>query len=260
VDVRDTTAEVVRTENRDGGVLLVTIDRPGVRNAVNRGVSEGVAAAMDRLDQSPDLNVAVLTGAGGTFCSGMDLKAFPVEGMPGSTRGFGGITARPPDKPVIAAVEGYALAGGFEIALAADMVVASRDAVFGLPEVQRGLIAAAGGLVRIARALPYQTATRIALLGEQVGAEELHRLGVVTRLTAPGEALAVALAMARHVSAHAPLAVAASKRLVVESSGWADAALMTTQNDLAAAILASSDAEEGARAFTEKRPPMWRGR
>jgi enoyl-CoA hydratase len=249
----------VRTEDR-GGVLLVTIDRPAVRNAVNRSVSEGVAAAMDRLDGDPDLRVGVLTGAGGTFCSGMDLKAFPIEGPAGSSRGFGGITARPPDKPVIAAVEGYALAGGFEMALAADLVVASRDATFGLPEVQRGLIAAAGGLVRIARALPYQTAMRMALLGERIGAEELHRLGVVTQLAEPGGALDLALAMAEQIASHAPLAVRASKRLVAESSGWIDATLRARQDELAAAVLVSEDAREGAMAFTEKRAPTWRGR
>jgi enoyl-CoA hydratase len=244
-----------------GSTLVITINRPSVRNAVDSAVSEGVAAAFDRLDDSPDLSTAVLTGAGDTFCAGMDLKAFPTEGMPVSGgRGFGGITSRPPNKPVIAAVEGYALAGGLEIALAADLIVAARDAVFGLPEVKRGLAAAAGGLIRLARALPYPTVLRLALTGEYIGAEELHRLGLVSVLVPRGDALTEAVALAGKIGANAPLAVAASKQLVRAAAGWVDTALYRYQDELTAPVLASGDAAEGARAFSEKRAPVWQGR
>lgn len=243
-----------------GSVLVITINRPHARNAVNRAVSEGIAAALDRLDATPEIVAAVLTGAGGTFCSGMDLKAFPDAGLPvGGTRGFGGVTGRPPEKPLIAAVEGYAVAGGFEIALAADLIVAADDAVFGLPEVKRGLIASAGGLVRLGLSLPYQAALRIALTGEPVDARELYRHGVVAKLTPPGAALEVALELGESIGAHAPLAVAASKRLVRAAAGWGDAGLFHMQDEAAVAVLASADALEGARAFTEKRLPVWRG-
>lgn len=242
-------------------ILLVTLNRPAARNAVNRAVSKQVAAAMDRLDESADLFAAVITGAGGNFCAGMDLKAFPEEGPPlAGGRGFGGITDRPPDKPVVAAVEGWALAGGFEIALAADMIVASSAARFGLPEVNRGLIAAAGGLVRLARALPYQTAMRIALTGEPVDAGELFRLGVIARLAEPGAVVAEAITLARQLGAGAPLSVRATKALVREAARWSDEQLLSRQSELNRDILASQDALEGARAFAEKRRPQWSGR
>ena len=243
------------------GVLLVTLNRPSARNAVNQAVSEQVAAAMDRLDECAGLFAAVITGAGGNFCAGMDLKAFPDEGAPlAGGRGFGGITDRPPDKPVVAAVEGWALAGGFEIALAADMIVASATARFGLPEVQRGLIAAAGGLVRLGQALPYQTAARIALTGEPVDADELFRLGLITRLTEPGAAVTEAVALAHRLGAGAPLAVRATKALVRGAARQADERLLSRQRELNREILASQDALEGTLAFAEKRPPQWSGR
>src|SRR4051794_15550136 len=195
----------VLVEHEDG-IVVITINRPQQRNAVNRAVSYGVCAAVDELDARPDLRVGILTGAGGTFCSGMDLKAFlrgevtRVEG-----RGILGIAMTPPKKPLIAAVEGYALAGGFESVLACDLVVAARNAQFGLPEVKRGLAAAAGGLLRLPRLLPQRIAMEIALTGDMIGAERLYQFGLVNQLTEPGGALDAARALARSILANAPM-------------------------------------------------------
>lgn len=183
-------SDVVRTEYADG-VAVITLDRPESRNAVNRAVSEGVAAALDELDSRDDLTVGIVTGAGGTFCAGMDLKAFLAGERPGiDGRGFAGLTDAPPRKPLIAAVEGHALAGGCEVVLACDLVVAAEDARFGLPEVKRGLVAAAGGLLRLPHRLPYQIAMELALTGAFLDAPKAHAYGLVNRLTEPGGALA----------------------------------------------------------------------
>ncbi len=205
-------SEEVLVDAQDG-VLVITLNRPAARNAVNLAVSEAVAAAMTELDSSPDLSVGVLTGAGATFCAGMDLKAFlrgesPV--IPG--RGFLGLVEAPPEKPLIAAVEGYALAGGCEAVLAADLVVASRTAKFGIPEVKRGLAAAAGGLMRLPRRIPPAVALELALTGDLFDAERAFALGLVNRLADEGQALDVALDLARSIAANGPLAVRASKR------------------------------------------------
>ncbi len=253
------TDEVLVTH--DAGVAVITINRPAQRNAVNRAVSYGVCAAVDELDARDDLRVGILTGAGGTFCSGMDLKAFlrgevtRVEG-----RGILGIAMTPPQKPLIAAVEGYALAGGFEAALACDLLVAARDAQFGLPEVRRGLAAAAGGLLRLPRLIPQRIAMELALTGEMVGAERLERYGLINALTEPGGALAEALRLARRIIANAPLSVAASKRVIVEQRDWPIGEMFARQQAITAPVLASEDAREGAAAFAERRAPLWRGR
>lgn len=245
----------------DDGVLVITINRPHVRNAVNRAVSYGVCAAVDALDRRDDLRVGILTGAGGTFCAGMDLKAFlageitRVEG-----RGILGIAQTPPVKPLIAAVEGFALAGGFEAVLACDLLVAARDARFGLPEAKRGLAAAAGGLMRLPRLIPPRIAMEMALTGDMVGAELLAHHGLVNRLVEPGEALAEARRLARAIIANAPLAVAASKRVMVESRDWPLPEMFDRQASITGHLLASEDAREGATAFAQKRPPVWRGR
>ncbi|MCW2887399.1 MAG: Short chain enoyl-CoA hydratase [Streptosporangiaceae bacterium] len=252
--------EVLTTAPGDG-TLIIEINRPRARNAVNTQVAELIGAALDRLDQDPGLAVGILTGAGGTFCAGMDLKAFvagetPV--LPG--RGFAGIVERPSDKPLIAAVEGYALAGGFEIVLACDLVVAGRGALFGLPEVKRSLVAAGGGLLRLPRRVPYHQALEICLLGEHVPAERMERLGLVNRLVDDGTALDVAQEMARAIANNGPLSVAATKRIVTESLDWPQDEAFARQNAIADPVAASADAREGAVAFAEKRPPVWMGR
>lgn len=249
----------MRTEFGDG-IAVITIDRPEAKNAVNEEVATGIAAAVDELEDRADLVIGILTGAGGTFCSGMDLKAFtkgesPV--LPG--RGFGGLTEHPPTKPLIAAVEGWAVAGGCELALSADLVVASREAKFGLPEVKRGLVAAAGGLLRLPKVLPYQLAMEVALTGDPLTAEVAHQHGLVNRLAEPGEAINGARELAARVARNGPLAVRASKRIVSGAIRWTDAEAFAAQNEIAGPVLASADAQEGARAFAEKREPVWRG-
>lgn len=243
-----------------GGLMTITLNRPEVRNAIDRDLSYDVCAAVDELDERDDLRVGILTGAGGTFCSGMDLKAFVrgevtrVEG-----RGLMGIVRTPPRKPMIAAVEGYAVAGGFEAALACDLLVAARDARFGLPEARRGLAAAGGGLIRLPRLIPPRIAMELALTGDIVGAELLCQHGLVNRLTEPGGALHDAEALARRIFANAPLAVAASKRVIIEQRNWQDGESFDRQEEITGHLLSSADAREGAMAFAEKRPPVWKG-
>lgn len=248
---------------RRGGVLIATLNRPAARNAVNGDLAAGVAAALDELDGDDDLRAGVITGAGGTFCAGMDLKAFVGEGreavfIPG--RGFGGIVQGPPEKPLIAAVEGYALAGGFEIALSCDLIVAARDAKFGIPEVKRSLVAAAGGLLRLPKRIPYHVAMEFALTGDHVEAARAYELGVVNRLTEPGAALDAAVELAERIAANGPLAVVASKRIVKLAGELDEATAWERQGEIAGPVLMSEDAREGAIAFAEKRPPVWRGR
>ena len=245
----------------DGGVLEIEIDRPQARNAVNGEVAEGIAAALERLDAEGELRVGILTGAGGTFCSGMDLKAFVTGERPwAGDRGFAGITQRAAEKPLIAAVEGYALAGGFEIALACDLIVAGRDARFGIPEVKRGLVAAAGGLFRLPQRIPYHLAMELALTGDPIGAERAADVGIVNRLVEPGEALAGARELAAQIVRNAPLALAASKTVVQRAREWTEAEAWDEQGRIAGGVFGSEDAQEGAKAFAEKREPRWQGR
>ena len=242
------------------GIAIITINRPEQRNAINRAVSFGVCAAVDELDARDDLRVGILTGAGGYFCAGMDLKAFlrgevtRVEG-----RGLLGIALTPPKKPLIAAVEGYALAGGFEAVLACDLLVAARNAQFGLPEAKRGLAAAAGGLLRLPRLVPPRIAMELALTGDMVGAERLEKYGLVNVLTEPGAALAGAVQLARRIIANAPLSVAASKRVIVEQQDWPLAEMFARQHEITGPVIASNDAREGSAAFAEKRAAKWSG-
>ena len=246
----------VRTE-RDGGTLVITLDRPHARNALDGAAAHALTAALDELDADAELVVGILTGAGGTFSSGMDLKAWLAGDRPEiKGRGLGGLTLTPPATPLIAAVEGYALAGGFEMVLACDLVVAAEDAVFGLPEVTRGLMAGSGGLLRLPSRLPAGVAMEHALTGAPITAVDAHRWGLVNRLTPPGEALDGALALARQIAANGPLAVRATKALV---SRGVDAAAWRLQDVLLGGLLASADAREGAAAFVEKRPPVWTG-
>jgi enoyl-CoA hydratase len=249
----------VLTEVTDG-VGVLTLNRPEAKNAVDLATTEALAAALDDLEARDDVAVLVLTGAGGTFCAGMDLKAFARGERPRiEGRGFAGLTEAPPAKPLIAAVEGWALAGGCELALSADLIVAARDARFGIPEVKRGLFAAGGGVLRLAKALPYQRAMEMALTGDPMPAEEAHRFGLVNALTEPGGALAGARELAARIAANGPLAVRASKQLIAGSVGWTDRAALDAQGELADRVFGSADALEGARAFAEKRAPVWRG-
>ncbi|MBL7488178.1 crotonase/enoyl-CoA hydratase family protein [Frankia sp. AgB1.9] len=250
----------VRVERADR-VLVMTINRPAQKNAMTRAAGEIVAAALDELDTDSSLSVGILTGAGGTFCAGMDLKRFAageLASVPG--RGFGGLTERPPVKPLIAAVEGHAVAGGFELVLACDLVVAARGARFGLPEVKRGLVARGGGLFRLPRSVPKALAAELIFTGDVLTAERAAALGLVNRLVDDTRALPEALALARQVAAGAPLALAASKRILAESADWPEAEAFARQASITDPVFASEDAREGALAFAEKRPPVWRGR
>jgi enoyl-CoA hydratase len=244
----------------DGGVAVITINRPEARNAVNSAVAKGIAGALDELDARKDVSVLVLTGAGGTFCAGMDLKGFLTGDSPiVDGRGFGGMTERPPVKPIIAAIEGYALAGGFELALACDLIVASSEAKFGLPEVKRGLVAGAGGLLRMPRHIPYHAAMELALSGDHYPASRLAEFGLVNRVTEPGEALSTARELATKIAENAPLALAATKRVIVESPDWSSSEQFVKQGEIIGPVFGSKDAMEGAAAFAEKRRPRWSG-
>jgi enoyl-CoA hydratase len=246
---------------RHDTVLVLTIDRPQVRNALDRDVSERIAAALDELDGDPGLRVGVLTGAGGTFSSGMDLKAFGHGEIPVvDGRGLAGFAERPPRKPLIAAVEGYALAGGFEVALACDLIVASREAVFGLPEVKRSLLAAGGGLIRLPGRMPFNVAMEVSLTGAPLSAERAERYGIVNRLTEPGAALEGALALAAEIAENGPVAVAAAKEVLAIAATTSQAEAWQRQRPINDRIAASEDAREGALAFVEKRAPVWTGR
>ncbi|RSN63278.1 enoyl-CoA hydratase [Amycolatopsis sp. WAC 04182] len=249
----------VRTE-RVGGTLLITIDRPSARNAVNAAVAAGLAEALDLLETDPALRAGVLTGADGSFSAGMDLKA-ALKGespeIPG--RGFGGLTEAELAKPLIAAVEGWAMGGGFELALGCDLIVAAEDAKFGLPEVKRGLIAAGGGVIRLPKRIPHHLAMEFLLTGEPISAERAGNLGLVNRVVPSGEAAAVALQLADQIAANAPLALALVKKIVRAADGVPDAQAFATQRAELPALMKSADVREGMRAFTERRAPQWTG-
>lgn len=251
-------APAVLVEQRDR-ILLITINRPQAKNAVNAAVSQGLADAMDRLDDDAGLSVGILTGAGGSFSAGMDLKAFARgENVVVEGRGMG-FTERPPVKPLIAAVEGYGLAGGMELALACDLIVASKDGAFGIPEVKRGLVAGGGGLLRLPQRIPYAVAMELALTGDHLPAVRAHELGLVNVLAEPGEVLDAAIALAEKITANGPLAVAATKKIVVQARDWSSAEMWRKQMEIFLPVFASNDAKEGAIAFAEKRAPKWTG-
>ncbi|WP_030923883.1 crotonase/enoyl-CoA hydratase family protein [Streptosporangium amethystogenes] len=244
----------------DDGVAVITINRPKARNAINGTVARGVAAALDELEERKDVAAYVLTGAGGTFCSGMDLKGFLSGDFPVvEGRGFGGVAETPPKKPLIAAVEGYALAGGCELALACDIIIASEEAKFGLPEPKRGLVAGAGGVMRLPRRIPYHIAMEIALTGDHFPASRLYEVGLVNHITPVGEALAKAVELAKRIAANAPMALAATKRVIVESADWSLDEMFRKQGEIINPVFGSKDAMEGAAAFAEKRAPQWKG-
>ena len=251
-------AEVI-TEAK-GGVLIVTINRPEAKNAMNKAAAEAISAAMDRLEAEDDLRVAILTGAGGTFCSGMDLKGFlrgESPSVPG--RGFGGLSQWTPKKPVIAAVDGYALAGGMELALSCDLIVANVNSKFGIPEAKRGLAAAAGGLIKLPRQIPPRIAMELALTGDFIDAKRAYELGFINRIV-EGPAIDGALELAARIAENGPLALIASKAIVRESHEWTEAEMWDKQAAYTMPVFTSSDAREGAAAFAEKRKPNWQGK
>ncbi|MGQ4600621.1 crotonase/enoyl-CoA hydratase family protein [Nocardia sp. R6R-6] len=243
-------------------VATITIDRPHVRNAVDRTTAMAIEQALDEVDSRDDIRVCVVTGAGGIFSAGMDLKAFNESGERpiGTTRGGFGLVERPSVKPMIAAVEGKALGGGFEIALACDLVVAGSSAQFGLPEVKRGLVASAGGVLRLPQRVSRAVALGILFTGDPISADRAAELGLVNEVVADGAALAGALAWAERIAANAPLALRAVKQIADSSPDWASGESFTRQRPIADAVRASQDAAEGAQAFVQKRVPVWQGR
>jgi enoyl-CoA hydratase len=246
---------------RSGAVLVITINRPEARNALNLAVATAIRDAADELDADPGLRAGVLTGAGGTFSAGMDLKAFlrgERPSFPG--RGLCGITQTPPRKPLIGAAEGWALAGGFELLLACDLVVAGASARFGVPEVKRGLVAGAGGALLLAQRIPRALALELLLTGDPVDAARAAEIGLVNRVTDDGKALAAAVELAERIAANGPLALVATKQTAVGGGDWPAAERWDRAYELMAPVFSSEDAQEGARAFAEKRAPVWRGR
>jgi enoyl-CoA hydratase len=253
-------SEPVISERR-GSVLLITLNRPEVRNAVNAALAAGVAGALEELDSDESLSVGVLTGAGGFFCAGMDLGAFVKGESPWfGDRGFAGIAQRSASKPLIAAIEGFAVAGGMEIALACDLIVAAKGAKLGIPEAKRSLVAAGGALLRLPRRMPYHVVMELALTGDPLPAERFYEFGVVNRLAEPGAAVEQALELAERLAKNGPLALVASKRILQEQFDWSSAEMWEKQGAISGPVFASEDAKEGANSFKEKREPVWKGR
>jgi enoyl-CoA hydratase len=250
----------VLTERR-GSVLLITLNRPAVRNAVNAALAAGLGGALDELDGEEDLSAGVLTGAGGFFCAGMDLGAF-VKGESAwfGDRGFAGITQRASRKPLIAAIEGFAVAGGMEIALSCDLIVAARGAKMGIPEAKRSLVAAGGALLRLPRRMPYHVVMELALTGDVLPAERFHDFGLVNRIAEPGAAVDTALELAATLAKNGPLALIATKRILQEQFDWSSEEMWDKQGAISGPVFASEDAREGSSAFKEKREPVWKGR
>lgn len=248
----------VLTERREG-VFVITINRPEVRNAVNAAVAEGIAHALDELDADDALQVGILTGAGGFFCAGMDLGAFVKGESPWfGDRGFAGIAQRGAKKPLIAAIEGFAVAGGFEVALGCDLIVAAKGAKMGIPEVKRSLVAAGGALLHLPKRMPYHAVMELALTGDPWPAERFHELGVVNRIAEPGGAVDAARELAAAIVKNGPLALAASKEIVQKQFDWTSENAWQEQVAISGHVFGSDDAKEGASAFKEKRDPVWR--
>lgn len=254
-------SDAVLTERR-GNILVITLNRPDARNAVNHDLAVGIASALDELDRDDDLSVGVLTGAGKGFCAGFDLKTFiagdadPYAG----DRGFAGIVRRPPEKPLLAAIEGFAFAGGMEIALSCDLIVAAEGALFAIPEVKVGLVAAAGGLLRLPRRIPHHIAMQMVLTGEPLTAGRAHELGLVNELTEPGRALDRTLEIAEQIAANAPIALRLTKAIATQAPLLPEPQAWALQDEISQPIFDTEDAREGATAFAQRRAPIWRGR
>jgi len=244
-------SDAVLTEAR-GRVLLITLNRPDARNAINSDLGQGLVAAVAELDGDDGLTAGVLTGAGRGFCAGMDLKAFLAEGMP---KGFNEFLTAGASKPLIAAIEGFALAGGLEVALTCDLLVAAKGAKLGIPEAGVGLFAAGGALLRLPRRVPYGVAMEMALTADPITAEQAHEYGLVSRVAEQGAAVDVAMELAERVAKNAP-----SKQILRETQGRTEAEFWELQAPLMRDVFTSDDAKEGPRAFAEKRAPNWSGR
>lgn len=245
----------------ENGIMTVTINRADKKNAANYAVAEGVAAAMDELDSNTSIRVAIITGAGGNFCAGMDIKAYLKGELPiFEERGFAGVAQQPPVKPLIAAVEGFALAGGCELALACDAIIAADNAQFGMAEVKRGMVAAGGGLLYLPRQIPQRLALEMAMTGDSISGQRAAEIGLINRAVPAGQALAGARELAAIIAKNAPLAVAASKRVVVESRDWSRSEMFDKQSEILYPVFGSEDAIEGAQAFAEKREPQWKSK
>lgn len=247
----------------DGHVAIIRLDRVEARNAINADMAEAIEGAIDRLESDEDLWVGVLSHSGSVFCAGADLKEIAAgrgDRLGTERGGFAGIVLRERTKPIIAAVDGHAVAGGTEIALACDLVVASKVSRFGIPEVKRSLVAAAGGLVRLPRVLPPNIAMELAVTGDEIDAARAHHFGMVNVLCEPGEAVEAGVALAARINANAPLAVRASRRLVLEAPAQSDREAMRAAGRAMAELADTDDYAEGPRAFIEKRPAVWKGR
>ncbi|HEY5304660.1 MAG TPA: crotonase/enoyl-CoA hydratase family protein [Acidimicrobiales bacterium] len=247
--------------HRDGHVEVLTINRPHARNAINLATARALGAALDDCDADDDVWVVILTGAEDkAFSAGMDLKAFVQGEFPATEQGFGGITERQFSKPLICAANGSAFAGGFEMLLSCDLVVAADHALFGIPEAQRGLIAGAGGLIRLPRRIARAVALEMALTAEPLSAARAYDVGLVNRVVPFDEVLPTAMALAQRICANAPLAVRTSKRVMRDAMDLGEDDAWTLNNEAFATIAGSADALEGAVAFAEKRPAVWQGK
>lgn len=249
--------------NVRNGVLTITINRPEAKNAINPAMSEAIAAAIDELDNNDELSVGIITGAGGTFCAGTDLKAYSKGERPSpevQKRGFAGLVAALPKKPLIGALEGYILAGGLELSLACDLTVCSESSMFGVPEVKLGLVAAQGGVSVLPRIVPRRVALEMALTGSPISAQRAYELSLVNHVVPDGEVMAKARELADTIAANAPLAVAASKSCIYASEDWPTDEIFSNQTPFLKAARESEDAKEGPRAFIEKRAPVWKGK
>jgi len=255
-------SEVVTLERR-GNIALVTLNRPEARNAISPEVSQTMAGLLDDIEADDQLRAVVLTGAGPVFSAGADLKVVAQGGAADIARGkggFAGIVSRDFPKPIIAAVNGAALAGGFEIVLACDLVVAADTARFGIPEVQRGLMAAAGGLIRLPKRVPLAIALELAMTGDPIDADRALALGLVNRVVAQDRVVEEAGALAERIGQNSPIAVRQSRRLVREAAELPEAEGWRRTNELMVEVFGSGDAVEGATAFAEKRPPVWKSK